>query len=239
MNPFSNWLQRRKSRSAPSTTVKPKHTRNSFRPRIEELEDRNLLALVINPVFAANITSDPNAATIMATINTAIQNVENAIVTPITVTITFQEMGCGLGQSMWGFTSVSYTAYRAALASHATSPADFTALASLPAGPANPVNGNNNINLQTANAMALGLGAGPANGTISLNTSICNLDRVTINPANYDLMSVAMHEIDEVLGFGSALNGLAQNAAPPASAVWGDDLYRYDQTGARSFNTVL
>lgn len=38
---------------------------------------------------------------------------------------------------------------------------------------------------------------------------------------------------------GSALNGLAQNAAAPTGAVWGEDLFRYDQFGNRSLNTTL
>jgi hypothetical protein len=66
-----------------------------------------------------------------------------------------------------------------------------------------------------------------------------NLNRSSINPAKYDLMAVVSHEIDEALGFGSALNGLANGAAAPNGAVWGLDLFRYDQNGNRSLNTSL
>jgi hypothetical protein len=205
---------------------------------VEVLEERQLLALVINPTFASTITSDPSAATIESTINRAIQNIENAFSDSVNVAITFQEMTSGLGQSNWSYIPVSYSSYRSALVSHATTAADSTALASLPGGSNNPVNGNGSINLQVANAVALGLYSGTATGTISLNTSICNLDRSSVNPNKYDLLGVAMHEIDEVLGFGSALNGLHNGDAAPTGAVWGDDLYRYDQNGARSFNTT-
>ncbi len=51
----------------------PLERRQRFRPLLEQLERREMPALVINPTFAANITSDPNAATIMATINQAIR----------------------------------------------------------------------------------------------------------------------------------------------------------------------
>ena len=79
-----------------------------------------------------------------------------------------------------------------------------------------------------------------SDGTISLNTSIMNLTRPPGNESNYDLQAVVMHEIDEVLGIGSALNNLAQGAPAPTGAVWGMDLYRYVTGSAtRSFNTTL
>lgn len=84
------------------------------RPLLEELENRLVPALVINPIFAANITSDPNAAIIEATINTAIQNIESNFTDSITVNITFQEMGTGLGQSNFTFYTFPYSTYRAA-----------------------------------------------------------------------------------------------------------------------------
>src|SRR3989442_6324760 len=70
--------------------------------------------LIINPTFAANINSDPNAATIKATINAAIAIYNTQFADPITVNITFQEGG-GLGSSSTFFNSVSYASYLAAL----------------------------------------------------------------------------------------------------------------------------
>ncbi len=204
---------------------------------LEPLESRDLPSLVIVPTFASNITSDPNAAAIESTINTAIQNIEAAITTSITVDITFQEISSGLGQSSFSFYTVSYSSYRSALASHATSAADMSALASLPTGSTNPVNGNSSINIQAANADALGIVRATAMGTVSLNTSICNLTRTNINPNDYDLLAVAAHEIDEVLAFGSALNGSTNGAAAPTGPVWGDDLFRYSAPAVRSFDT--
>lgn len=51
-------------------------------------------------------------------------------------------------------------------------------------------------------------------------------------------MSVVSHEIDEALGFGSDLNGLANGAASPTNAISPLDLYRYSGNGTRSFNTA-
>jgi hypothetical protein len=64
-----------------------------------------------------------------------------------------------------------------------------------------------------------------------------NLDRSFTDPNKYDLMAVAAHEIDEVLGFGSALNGSSNGAAAPTGPIFGLDLYRYASPGVRSFNT--
>jgi hypothetical protein len=199
--------------------------------------------LVISPIFDSSITSDANALTIMSTINSAIAVYQTRFSDPITVSIRFQKTAVGLGGSSTYYRTLSYSSYRSALAADVSTASDATALAGLSSGPNNPVNGNANINVTTANLRALGIIASPPSGqpdsTISLNTSIMNLSRASINPGLYDLFAVVSHEIDEALGFGSSLNGLANGAAAPSGAVWGLDLYRYDQSGLRSFNTTL
>src|SRR4051794_6735340 len=55
--------------------------------------------LTIIPTFDVSITSDPNAATIIAGINAAIGRVQSSIANNTTVTITFQEVATGLGGS--------------------------------------------------------------------------------------------------------------------------------------------
>src|SRR6266850_288797 len=196
--------------------------------------------LTITPTFDSSITSDPNAATIEATINAAIQAIENNYSDPITVNITFKkDTTISLGGSSTFITTVTYTDYRAALIAHSTTPDDTSALATLPVGPGNPVNAGTSVTIRTANARALGFSAAIAtDSTISLNTPICNLDRSVINPNKYDLLAVTMHEIDEALAFGSALNN-HNNGDPAPAVIQADDLFRYDQTGARSYNTLL
>jgi hypothetical protein len=200
-----------------------------------------LAQLTIVPTFDSSITDDSNAATIEATIDSAIAVYAQTFSDPITVSITFQEMSSGLGESSWYYDTISYSTYLADLTSHATTTADAIALANLPAGRDNPVNGSKFVNLQLANARALGINAptpsGQTDGTISLNTSIMNLSRSSTDPTKYDLMSTAMHEIDEVLGIGSALTGLANGEPAPTGAIWPSDLFRYDQNGARSLTT--
>src|SRR4051812_45343478 len=132
---------------------------------LENLEQRRLLALVINPTFAANIQSDPDAATIEATINRTIAAYQSFITDNVTVDITFQEGG-GLGGSGGGFQyGEKYTDYRANLVSHATSANDNTAIASIPSQNNDPINNQDRISVRSPLARALGFNAPSAGGT--------------------------------------------------------------------------
>ncbi len=189
--------------------------------------------LLIVPTFDTTITSDANAATIEATINNVIGEYEAVFTDPITIYITFQEMSSGLGQSSTYLTSLPYSTVRNELVSGASTNNDTTALNYLPIASADPVLTHSNIWVTVANALALNHSSGSTvvGGTISLNTTICNLDRTTIDPSKYDLAAVAAHEIDEVLGLGSALGSSFTD-------IRMQDLFRYDQTGVRSFTTT-
>ena len=67
--------------------------------------------LTIVPTFDSTITSDPNAATIEATINTAISSVESYIANPVTVSIDFEETNSGLAESETYIGETPYTTY--------------------------------------------------------------------------------------------------------------------------------
>ncbi len=190
--------------------------------------------MIITPTFASNITSDPNAATIESTINAAIAVYESDFADPITVHITFQEGG-GLGASSAFFQNISYAAYLAALTADAKTSDDATALAHLPTlaqyNAFFPSAGGN-INVKTANERAIGLanGANP-DGTITINTSL-TFPGSPGTSSTFSLMVVAEHDIDEVLGLGSAL------PTPFANAPFPEDLFRYDASGVRSFTAT-
>lgn len=197
--------------------------------------------LIINPIYDSSITSDPNSATIQNTINAAIQQYEALFSDPITVTIQFSKMSSGLGQSLTYIGSVPYSDFLTALKADARTTNDSIALAHLPGGTVNPVNGDTDVMLTTANLRALGMDGdtgGAPDSTISLNLSLMNLSRSSIDPNKYDLMAVAQHEIDEALTMGSSLNGLANGDPTPTGPVHIMDLFRYDQNHARSFNTT-
>lgn len=194
--------------------------------------------LVISATFDSTITNDPNSATIIAGINAAISRAQNAVLNNLTVTITFKEMGSGLGQSNTWVGTVPYSTYRSALQNNQTlSTRDITALASLPIQANNPVNGDANVRINTSLGRALGFVFDPPDGNdgvISLNTSLMNLSRTgTQNASLYDLQAVAAHEIDEVLCIGGPSTVLPTTTG----AVGPQDLFRYSAPGTRSFTT--
>jgi hypothetical protein len=199
------------------------------------LESESVQALVIIPSWDDSITNDPNAATIESTINTAIQYYEARFSDPITVTMTFQETTNGLSHNTFWYWSISYSNYIAALQSDATTTNDLIALAHLPTA-IDPVTGFTTIRVKTATLHAAGFTgmnsglAGGVDGIIKLNVSRMNLSRSSTNPNKYDLMVCAEHEMDEVLGLGSALNSDDTHSLP-------EDLFRYDSSGNRSFTT--
>ena len=198
--------------------------------------------ITIIPTFGSSITGDPNAATIEATINAAISVYRQKFSDPITANFTFAEMTQGLGENDGTYyETVAYSSYLSALTNHAATADDATALAHLPPGPANPVNGNADIDINYALARALGFGAPPGNpdSTVYLNTSIMNLSSLQTDPNNFSLFATVSHEMDEALGLGSALNGSTNGVPAPTGPVEPEDLFRYDQSGNRSFNTQL
>jgi hypothetical protein len=198
--------------------------------------------LVITPIFDATITNDPNSAMIQNAINAALATYQWRFSDPITVTIRFAKMTNGLGQSSTYAGTIAYTDFLAALADDSMTTNDSTALNYLPGGTGNPVDGDPSVTLTTANLRALGFAVVPPNNQpdsiISLNFSIMNLTRATVDSSKYDLAAVMQHEVDEALGFSSALNNLNNGDPTPTGAVRVLDLFRYDQNGARSFNTA-
>ena len=199
-----------------------------------------IYALVIKTVFDTSILNDPNASRIMDTIDSAIAVYEANFSDPMTVTINFQETSSGLGASTTYYITRSYSSFFSHLSSDASTSGDSVALAHLPSGANNPVNDSTSVTMSTANARAIGYNSNPPpgepDGYVYLNTAIINPDRTSINPNKYDLFAVVSHEIDEVLGFDSALNGLDNGSPAPSGAVSALDLFRYDQNGNRSLN---
>ncbi|HTV62743.1 MAG TPA: NF038122 family metalloprotease [Verrucomicrobiae bacterium] len=198
--------------------------------------------LTILPVWDSTITSDPQATTIENTIRAAIAVYQSDFSDPMTVSITFEEMSGGLGESSWSYNTYSYSAYRAALVAAATTPDDSTALAHLPIQTDNPVNNNASVNVKTALAWAVGLNSGTSGenvGTVLLQTSIMNLSDAQTDPSKYSLFSTACHEIDEVLATGSALDEVYRGEIAATGPVFPEDLFRYDPLGDRSYTTNI
>jgi hypothetical protein len=197
-------------------------------------------ALTINPTFDSTITSDTNAATIEATINSAIAVYEARFTDPITVAFDFKESTSGLAGSTTYYTTVAYSDYLTALTNHVTSADDAIAVNHLPATTGNPVNGNSQITLKDPLARALGFSASPPqyDSIISLHVSIMNLSSSNPSSTKYSLFAAVSHEMDEGLAFGGGLNGLDNGGTPPTdSSVEPEDFFRFAPDGTRSFNT--
>ena len=189
-----------------------------------------------------NITYDSSVSSAPAGFTTAITDVVNYYKSvfhdPITININVgwgevagQSLASGaLGASETNLGVFSYSQVKAALAADAKSADDGTAVASLPAS--DPTSGGSFV-LATAEAKALGLGAGATvDGYVGFSSSV----NYTFDPNNravsgaYDFIGVAEHEISEVMGrialLGTPLGGLSHTY----SAL---DLFRYSSPGVR------
>jgi len=197
--------------------------------------------VTIVPTFDGSITSLSDAAAIESTINTAIRAYEGLFSNPVTIDIDFTNMTSGLGENTSTIWESSYSSFYSAYTSNASSnynPAATTALSSgvvTANGGNNPVTGSANIWMKQADYKALGFSCGgfcsSYDGTVMLNTSITTIGNGTTT-GPYSLLATVEHEIDEVLGLGSALNSTFQ------SVGFAEDLFRYSSTaGVRSYTT--
>jgi hypothetical protein len=191
--------------------------------------------LTIIPTFNSTGATSIDAAT-QTVINNVVAFYQNTYTNNITVNIEFHNMSTGLGQSVAFIFPVPYSTFCTALVANATSPDDITALANTPCGSANPINSNANIGVKSPDGRALGIntpeqafgGACPTasftgSGCIGLNVALANM-----HPGL--LFATVEHEVDEVLGLGSALNGTTTPAMP-----WTEDLFRWASQGTRSY----
>jgi hypothetical protein len=211
---------------------------------------------IICATFDASVTGNANANTIENTIDAAITQIESHYYNPITVNISFDDptvsgqitLGSNVGENVTSNYVISYQTFLQALDSDAQRPLDVAALLNLPSSLANGGTYNdpaNDMMIHSADAAALGIAipgvtssAATPDGTVYLNLGAMNYSRS--NPASaatgkYDLETVAMHEIDEVLGTSSTLGqGFPSPYSNYASPI---DLFRYDASNNRTFST--
>ena len=213
-------------------------------------------SITFNVTYGSSITSLSNAAAIESLITNTLAIYSNTFSDPITVSIEFDNGG-GLGESSSiPYTNVSYLAYRTALAGDARSTDDATALANLPISSTDPVLGQTNITIKSANGRAAGLNTPAA--TTNLNDSNCTVAGtydgcIAVNFAatdigngstsgSYSAQEVLEHEIDEILGLGSNLEGVNCGSSCSTTTVTGyagevspEDLFRYTSGGSRTY----
>ncbi len=128
-----------------------------------------------------------------------------------------------------------YQAVKAALADHATSADDVSAVQALPDG--NPIDGNPLLFLADAQASALSLLPSSATRDQYVGfsaTASFQYDRSTgINAGSYDFMGIVAHEISEVLGRSLGVGERIVNKAPTWFVT---DLFHYSDVGVPDFS---
>jgi hypothetical protein len=197
--------------------------------------------LSFTATYLSSITSSPDAAAIEGDIQSVLSMYSSNIFNNINVSIDFGTMNSGLGESSFSFDTVPYQTYCTDLAASATSASDATATANLGAcGAKNPVNGTTSIELKYANANAVGINDAPpggSDGTILINTSITDGGTGNCTGDCYSFQATLEHELDEILGLGSALaNTSGGNVAVFSDNPAAEDLFRFSAPGVRSFN---
>ena len=141
-------------------------------------------------------------------------------------------MSSGLGQSQTYISTVPYSTFYNAWVATSKTTNDVIAVANVSGGASNPVNGGASITASLPLFRALGFSANPPgswDSTVSVNISLINLTRTSIDPSKYDLQAVVTHEMDEVLGTPS---GVGESTIQPA------DLFRYTLEGTRTYTTA-
>ena len=198
-------------------------------------------ALTINANFDSSITSLANAAQVEQAFNAATTALDTMFNNPVAVNLNvswgkvngqalpYNALGASIS-SLYGY--FNYSTMQSWLNSSATTSADKSAYASLPAG--NPL-GTANYVLTSAQAKALGLvnptsgidgyiGFGGSTGGYDYNRA----DGIT--GGQYDFTGVVQHEVSEVLG---RISGLSSPTPRYATAY---DLFRFSSPGQRSFS---
>lgn len=198
-------------------------------------------ALIINPTYDASVTGATNSVQLQAGFNSAIQIIQKLYTNNITINITVYwgpfgpfTGGIGLGASSTTFLgNRDYATLTNALNNSRTTAADFSSVASLPA--TDPI-ATNVWWVPRANAKVLGISFSglsandsTQDGSIGFATNVS----YTFDPTNravtgkFDFIGVALHEITEVMG--RVYINLQSQFIPY-------DLFRFTNSGARSFN---
>jgi sugar lactone lactonase YvrE len=174
-----------------------------------------------------------------AAFNSVVSAYESIFTTNITVNINVTFGTTGLGASLTQQQFVTYAAWRSAMIANANNnPGNVYAVAAAASLPASDPIGSGNVLIATANARALGITANtPVDSTLTFSdTAVWEYNGIP-SQSTVDFMDTAAHELDEALGIGSALTGLADNAAIPTDDYVPEDYFRYSAVGVRAITT--
>jgi hypothetical protein len=211
--------------------------------------------LTITPSFDASITSLSDAQAVELNINAAIAEVTSDITTatPMNISVDFGNSTDPtlLASNMAANQDIGFTQYKALLQALPNQTVNQTSAFASLSTTANTgiLSGStdiSNIMLTSANLNALGDKTDAASA-IALNGGFddivtLNLSRLNVttlgqnNPANFDMQTVVLHEVDEALGIGGWGSTLVSGESLPSDAGV-LDLYRYSAPGQHNFTS--
>lgn len=193
-------------------------------------------AMVISLTYDSSITGLTNATQVESAINLAAQVLDTLYTNPVTINITaYFSSAVNLGQSQeFGPAGFPYSQLTNALRSARTTLADSNSVASLPA--ADPANGATwwlpNPEAKVLGGFGVGANAPGNDGSVLFASTV----NYALDPANravsgdFDLTSVAEHEISEAIGRIYSLNVDGNGFVPY-------DLFRFTGSGVRTLAT--
>jgi PEP-CTERM motif-containing protein len=216
--------------------------------------------LTISAIYDSTISNDPNHVAIEGAIGTAITTIENDFTNPITVSIYFQEGGGLGQSNFFVYDKTYTSFYSGLVANNsnpaaiaALQAAGYTTVN--PVGGTNNIELKSanaravGIN-QAAGCNVTPTGAGTLNGNVPNNCydgqtgtpsgtivdGIISLNTMITTPGSngsslsYNLTSTAEHEIDEILGLGSALENCETGAGGQTAACNSGTVTRQNDT---------
>jgi hypothetical protein len=213
------------------------------------IEPASPTAFTITINWDASVALAPSGFT--TDILAAVNFLETQFTNPATITVNvgYEEVagnaldGGDLGESLSNMASVSYANLVSAVAGSATTAADASVVASLPA--TNPIGGSNDW-VTTAQAKALGLPAsvlsGTDGGSVDGSVGFGRASEFTYGDTNasgsvaagtYDFFATALHELTEIMG-RQMLTGSAEHGSLNSYTLL--DLLHYSGPGARDFS---
>jgi hypothetical protein len=205
--------------------------------------------ITISVTYATGANA-PSAAA-QAAFNQVVALFESTYSTPfgnvnVPIEVAFGNIGGNLGQSNTNEVAENYNSaigkswlgqMKAAAAAEVNNPYLSAAVSTLPT--TNPL-GTGSVVLQDALASVLGftnIGNPLFDSTLTFTNAANTFEYTgTAVSGQYDFMNVAEHELDEALGVGSTLTGLADNAALPTDFA-AEDYFRYNSSGQRDVTT--
>lgn len=215
------------------------------------------------PAFATGIqfTCDVSiSASVCTTLNTTVAGQYASVFTNANASIYIKMASIsGVASSAQILNGASYTSYFNALSSTESGANDVTAVNSLGGGTTNPVVSGNYVAMSSALGSALGFsvtGVTSSLGSCSIGGSNCYDGVITMSNSvsfyygsgsysagEYDFVTAAEHETDEILGTTSCLNNTTSTPSQcefgsgpfAAGGVSAADLFRYSANGTRSF----